>query len=236
MRNRTRIVLAALVLALAGSAATAQDSAMQFKLGWFYPSGDGEFWSETEDVFTFDSGDLRNWTWGFSYVYGPSNHLEVGFNLDLYRGRTYSAYRDVVDQSGYSIFHDSELRMAPLSVDLRLIPAGRYGGAGGRRAKRPVWYIGGGIGANLWQYEEFGDFVDFGDPDLPIGFDRFRDSGTTFQAHALTGIELPFGRAWSFVLEGKYTWASTDLRGDFAGLGEIDLGGFSISAGGAIRF
>ena len=123
-----------------------------------------------------------------------------------------------------------------MSVDLRLIPAGRYGGAGGRRAKRPVWYIGGGIGANLWEYEEFGDFVDFSDPDLPVVFDHFRDSGTTFQAHALTGFELPFGRAWSFVVEGKYTWASTDLRGDFAGLGEIDLGGFSISAGGSIRF
>lgn len=236
MRVRTRLVLAAFLIALSGGAASAQESAMQFKLGWFQPSGGGEFWTDTENVFTFNADDLRDWTWGFSYVYGPSNHLEVGFNLDLYRGYTVSAYRDVVDQSGYSILHDSELRMAPLSVDLRFIPGGRYGGAGGRRAKRPVWYIGGGIGANLWQYEEVGDFVDFGDPELPIGFDRFRDSGTAFQAHALTGLELPFGRAWSMMFEGKYTWASAELRGDFSGLGEIELGGFSVSVGGSVRF
>ena len=60
--------------------------------------------------------------------------------------------------------------------------------------------------------------------------------GLDTAAHALAGVELPFGRTWSLVLEGKYSWSDTTLEQDFAGLGTLDLGGLTLTAAGSWRF
>ena len=234
---RTIAGIVVLTACMAGSAA-AQESSMQFKLGGFFPSGGDDFWADTESTFTLDTDDFQDAILGFTYVHGISNFVEVGFNVDVYDATVVSAYREYEDIDGFGIFHDSTLQMVPLSVDVRLLPGGRYAvrGPRGRQVQRPVPYIGAGIGVNFFEYEEFGDFVDFGDPALPVGFDRFRDQGAAFQTHALAGIELPLGESWSLMFEGKYTWVDEELGDDFAGLGTLDLGGFSISAGASIRF
>lgn len=234
---RTLAGIAVLTACMTGTA-TAQESSMQFKLGGFFPSGGDDFWAETEDTFTLDTDDFQDAILGFTYVHGVTNNVEIGFNVDIYDATVVSAYRGVVDEDGFSILHDSTLQMVPMSVDVRLLPGGRYAvrGPRGRLVQRPVFYLGGGIGVNFFEYEEIGDFVDFGDPALPVGFDRFRDQGAAFQTHVLAGVELPLGERWSLMFEGKHTWVDEELGDDFAGLGTIDLGGFSISAGASIRF
>jgi len=100
--------------------------------------------------------------------------------------------------------------------------------------RRPAFYLGGGIGVNFFDYEEVGDFVDFSLDE--VVFDHFHDSGSAFSAHALAGIEVPVSPAMGLLIEGKYTWADEDLGSDFAGLGNLDLGGTSISVGLSYSF
>jgi len=236
MRRTITIALTLALGMLAAGTASAQDNAVHFKLGGFFPSGGGSFWSGTEETFTIEAEDLADPIVGFTYVHGFGNYLETGFNIDFFDATAVSGYRDFVDADGFAILHDTSLQMVPMSVDLRWLPAGRYGLRGDRRVKRPVFYLGAGIGVNFFEYEEIGDFIDFGDPDLPVVFDRFTDRGASFQTHALTGVVLPFGDRWSLMFEGKYTWSEENLGSDFAGLGKLDMGGLSISAGAALRF
>ena len=94
---------------------------------------------------------------------------------------------------------------------------------------------------NLWEYEEVGDFV-FTTEESPgvfvdqILFDRFKDSGTAFQTHALAGFELPMGDSFSLQFEGRYTWADDDVDDTYLGPGELDLSGAAFFAGGSFRF
>jgi hypothetical protein len=96
--------------------------------------------------------------------------------------------------------------------------------------------VGAGAGINLWEYEEVGDFIDFSDLELPIFYGRFKDSGATLELHVMGGIELPLSPNFNLLLEGRYSWSEDTLGNDFAGFGDIDLGGASISVGGAFRF
>jgi hypothetical protein len=233
------------VLVLASSLAAQAQSAVgpspefQFRLGGFFPTGDSDFWAENEDVFTLDSSDFDDFIWGLTLVAPVSNNVGVGFNVDFYDARVRSSYRDWVDQNGLRINHDTRLDIVPMIVDLRFYPGGRdavRGAQGQYRALKPAFYLGGGVGANYWEYEEKGDFLDFTFDPPEIFFARFRDDGFAFAAQALAGIELPLGPKWNGLFEARYTWSDAELRGDFAGLGTLDLGGFAVYAGFGVRF
>jgi hypothetical protein len=211
------------------------DVALQFRLGGFFPDGDSEFWDDAEATFTQDVGDFDDTIFGITVVRSFNNTLELGLNIDFYEGESTSAVAGFVDQDGFSILHDARLEMVPVMADLRVIPGGRFRQRpGGRQVLKPVFYLGGGIGVNYWEYEEVGDFVDF--TDNSIFFDHFRDDGLAFAAHALAGFELPLGPTWSLMFEGRYMWSDDEPGGDFEGLGDLDLSGPSATVGMAIRF
>ena len=121
-------------------------------------------------------------------------------------------------------------------MDVRLLPTGRFRNRGGRRVQKPVLYVGAGVGVNFWEYEEVGDLLDFAFDPPEIFFGRFIDRGTAFETHVLAGVELPLGSAASLIFEGRHTWSDDKLNDDFAGLGQIDLGGTSVFVGGSFRF
>lgn len=236
----------ALILALL-PAAFAQPGppgrSFQIRAGGFFPSGGGDLWDDNAEVFYQDISDFNDFVIGMSFVAPLSNHLEVGFNVDFYDAKTSSAYRDFVDQSLFPIYHDTTLDEVPFIVDARWYPAGRYRiRSGGRRVLRPAFFLGAGIGANFWEYEEVGEFIDCSqgcgplDPPPPILPGRFKDSGTAFQAQLSTGLELPVSPGFHVVLEGRYAWSDDQLGGDFAGFGNIELGGASMLLGASWRF
>lgn len=238
------IAVTAVLLAASWTGALAQghgrgygDNAFQFKLGQFFPDGGGELWPDNEDVFTLDISDFNDMIWGFSFVTGMSNELEIGLNVDFYDETVFSSYRDYVDEDGFPIYHDTRMSVMPVTVDLRFLPAGRYRmRPGGRQILRPTFYIGGGGGLNFWEYEEVGDFIDFQVEPAEVFYGRFKDSGTTWEAHALAGFELPLSPGFNFLVEGRYSWCEDTLGGSLAGLGDIDLGGASVSMGASFRF
>lgn len=213
--------------------------AVRFKLGGFFPMGHSEFWDITEDVFTLDVSDLNDWVIGAGYVAPVSNNLEIGFNVDYYESAAGSAQRGFVDSFGFPVLHDTRLQLLPLTIDLRFLPTGRFAKRGSRgqySVRKPVPYFGGGVGANFWEYEEVGDFVDTSSNE--IFFDRLQDSGTAFEVHALAGIEFPVSRSWDLFGEARYSWSEATPGGPFdsLGQGDLDLSGWALYFGGSLHF
>ena len=214
-------------------------SGFQIRLGNFSLEGDSDFWDATEDVFTLEASDFDDFILGLTYVHSISNQMELGVNWDFFEETELSAYRDFVDSAGFAILHDTELSMAPLTVDVRFIPGGRYRiRPGGRHIPKPLFYIGVGGGLNFWEYQEFGDFLDLTLDPPEIFLDHFSDDGVAFEAHALAGVEIPVGRGSNILFEGRYSKSEDDLGGDFSELLEtdLDLSGTSIYAGFSYRF
>ena len=123
--------------------------------------------------------------------------------------------------------------MPPLGLSVRFVPTSK-------KAKI-VPYVGGGVDAIFWQYEEYGDFIDFADPELPIYADAFVADGTAFGVHALGGLRVYINRDIAIVGEGRYQWATDEMGDDFSpnagGLvNTIDLSGATATIGVHIRF
>jgi hypothetical protein len=216
------------------------ESGFQIRFGAFMPSGDSDFWEDTEDFFTLDVSDFDGFMLGLTYVRPVSNEVEIGFNADFYEETVRSDYRDWVDEDGFAIFHDTQLSLVPITADVRFIPGGRYRiRPGGRHIVKPFFfYLGAGVGLTFWEYKEYGDFLDFTfDPPAVFG-DGFVDDGVAFEAHVLAGVELPVSRMTNLLFETRYSASEDDLGGDFSGLPgtDLDLGGSSIYVGLSFRF
>jgi len=213
-------------------------NAFQLRFGGFFPSGGGPLWTDVQDRFTLDAGDMDGEVFGVSYVSSLSNTWEVGVNADFYQETVLSAEEDFVDEDGFAIYHDTELDETPVSVDVRFLPGGRYRERpGGVRVLKPVVYLGASAGINFWEYDEIGDFVDDSDPNDPFVFsDHYSEEGEAFQYGVLAGVELPVQPSFHILFEGRYTWADDSLDGDLAFLDSIELGGASAFFGMSFRF
>ena len=233
------IAAATLLTATPATAAPpGRDGAFNFRLGVFFPAGSDDFWAANEAAFTLDHSDFNGPIGGVGYTASINNYFELDVNADFYASASRSADKFYVDQDGFSIFHDSRLAVFPVSVGFRVLPAGRYarrGAEGKHYVRRPVPYIGAGIGMSYWQYEEEGDFVA---SDLSIVYDRLVDSGLAFGEYVTVGIEFPVAPQWNITLEVRQTWADANPGGAFAGVntGALDLGGTSVFVGGSLRF
>jgi hypothetical protein len=214
-------------------------SAFQFRLGYFMPHGDSNFWSETEQVFTLDADDFDDFSFGFSYVWQVRNGVELGVNFDLFEDTVLSEVRGFVDEDGFPILHDTELAVFPLTFDVRFVPGGRHRmRPGGYHAPKTVFYFGAGAGFTFWEYHEYGDFVDFSSPPFAVIYGDFYDEGEAFEVHGLAGAEIPLSRMTNLLFEGRYSLSEDDLGGGFGDLQnrELDLGGLGLYAGFAFRF
>lgn len=244
-------IAAAPLLTLAPSMAAppGQYGAFNMRFGGFFPSGSSDFWHYNEANFTLDHSDFNGPSGGVGYTASINNYVEFDVNADFYYGSTRSADRFITDTNGVSILHDSRLSIFPFTVSFRVLPAGRYGrrGAEGKHyVRRPVPYLGVGVGMDYWQYEEEGDFA-FPDASSPTGlsvfYDRLQDTGLEFEKHAMAGIEFPVSPEWNLTFEVRQSWAEASVNSGFPSLAlalqtpqKLDLGGTSVFFGGSLRF
>jgi hypothetical protein len=228
-----RIVILTVALLAGSVAAEAQGNwrpgdfgSVRVRLGLFEPAGDSQYWDDKFMDFTGSTSDFQDVALGFDYLWRTSRNAGVLFGTSFYGGSTTQAYRDYVDQSGRDIRHVTALDLWDLTAAL----VWRLGDRG------IVPYLGIGGGFVYWQLEESGDFIDFGDPDLPILVARYTSSGWAFEGLGLVGLDVPLGYRWSFFAEGRYRVAEDELGGDLSGLGTLDLTGLEVAAGFSWNF
>ncbi|NIM64266.1 MAG: hypothetical protein GTO30_22210 [Acidobacteria bacterium] len=218
--------------ALAGHRTRPLDRSFQVRLGGFFLEGDGDFWADNESVFTLDASDYDDFILGLTYSHGFNRFLELDINADFTDETVVSEYRNFVDGSGFPILHDSTLQTSPITAGVRFLPFGRAQ----LGSRKPVLFVGAGAGVNFWTYEEFGDFIDFSDPANPIVVGDFRERGEAFVSYAVGGIELPLSPAFNLGFEARYFSSDDRLKGDFAGLGTLDMSGWAASISAGWRF
>jgi hypothetical protein len=214
------------------------DGAFNFRFGGFFPTGNSTFWKTNEAAFTLDHSDFIGLIGGVGYNAAITNYFEFDANADFYTSLVRSADRYYTDLNGFPIYHDSRLTSFPFSVGFRVLPAGRFarrGAEGEHYVRRPVPYLGGGVGAVYWQYIEQGDFVA---SDLSVVYDRLTATGLAFEYYAMLGIEFPVAPAWNITFEVRQSWADATPGGAFTFVnpGSLDLGGTSVFLGGSLRF
>ncbi len=181
-----------------------------------------------------------NWISELNGVYGGAEfnvvvapYVEVGVSLDGSSRSVDTSYRDYTRPDGTEIQQRVHLSTLPLGATVRFLPTSKH--------TRIVPYVGGGVDAIFYHYEETGDFIDFTDPALSIVPDTFKDDGAAFGFHAVGGLRVYLNRDFAIAAEGRYQWAGKDMGHDFspnaAGLvNRIDLSGWTATVGLHVRF
>lgn len=241
MRRATlSLTLMAGLVAAAGSASA---GGLDVRIGGFFPRGSDTLFSDLNSLYTPDENpdhgvrarDFRGVFGGIEYNTVILPYLELGVGLDGYGRTVDSSYRDYTnqDQGGAEIRQTLKLKIVPLGATLRFVPTSK---------SAPVApYVGAGVDAIFYTYEEYGDFIDFWDPNLTIFNDDFKDNGAALGFHVVGGVRVYLNRDFAIVGEGRYQWAKKDMGHDFApnepGLvNRIDLGGASFTVGLHVRF
>jgi hypothetical protein len=232
---------------LAALPATAGASSLELRIGGFFPRTDSNLFRDDAQLYMIpgqpcpplpDSPCLTRSDWqgvygGAEFSLNPSDHVELGFHLDGYGRRLDTSYRDYTRPSGGEILQSLKLTLVPLGATLRLFPIDRDA------TVSP--YVGVGPDLVFYKYEEFGDFIDFADPELTIRADDFVSDGVRPGFHVTGGLRVRVGHDFSILGEGRYQWAKGTLGDDFSAQPgqdalRLDMSGFSAVVGLSIRF
>jgi len=231
MQRATSLVILSAALVLGASSAGASN--LELRLGGFFPRAQSTLFDDVSELFTVDKSDWRGVTGGAEFNVVVFPNVEVGLSVDGYARSLESHYRDFVRESGAEIHQSLTWNVVPVGLSVRLIPTA------GRQRLAP--YVAVGADLFFWRYEEHGDFVDFGDPDLEIFADTFVAEGVEPGFHVAAGLRVPLSYDFSVSVELRYQQAKARMGDDFApnepGLvNELDLTGTSLTAGFNIRF
>jgi opacity protein-like surface antigen len=238
---RRAILILTLPALLVAGESRASAGGLDVRIGAFFPRGNESLFQDLNSLYTPNANaavgvkakDFNGVFGGVEYSVVVAPNIEVGFHLDGYGRQVETSYRDYTRPSGDEIRQTLKLDMVPVGVTVRLVPTGKR--------SRIAPYVGGGVDAIFYRYEEHGDFIDFFDPSNPIIADRFKDSSTMFGVHAVAGVRVYINRDFAIVAEGRYQWAQKDMGQDFApnesGLpNRLDLTGAAAVVGLHVRF
>jgi hypothetical protein len=226
---RRAILSVTLLAGLTAAASPARAGGLDIRLGAFFPSAKSNFFQSDEDLYFVTKGDWIGFTGGAEYNMVIAKNVELGFHVDGYGRSVDTSYRDYVNEDGSEIRQTLHFEVVPFGVSLRLVPTNR------RTQIAP--YLAVGPDLFYWKYEEYGDFVDFYDPDLTVYSNAFRSDGVAFGGHVAGGFRVYFNRDFALVVEGRYQFAKANMGGDFdLENNRIDLSGPSALVGLHVRF
>ena len=236
--RRATLSLTLLVLIVAAASRAGADG-FDARIGAFFPRGNETLFQDDRDLYFVEKSDFNGVYGGVEYNRQLMDNVEVGIHLDGYGRTVDTSYRDYVRPDGSEIRQSLHFSQVPLGVTIRFLPTSKKAAI--------VPYVGGGVDAVFWNYEEYGDFIDFMSPDCdtdlgcPILADHFKSNGTAFGFHALGGLRVYINRDFAIVAEGRYQWAEDDMGEDFAPnepglINRIDLTGATFTVGVHIRF
>ena len=229
MRRAIAVVALGMLAVLPGTASAGN---LDLRLGAFLPRTDSNLFVDDAALYVKDGNPLQKKDWrgfagGIGYNAKLAPNIELGVHLDGYGRTLHTSYRDFVTDSGREIQQSLKLEIVPLGVSLRIIPTSRHA--------RFTPFVAGGADLFFYNYEEFGDFVDFDDPANPVISDAFKASGVAGGFHVGGGLGVAVTDDIRLVGEYRYLIAKDDMGDDFRG-NEIDLSGSMITFGVNVRF
>lgn len=198
---------------------------------WVFSRAGSDIFDFVEDRLTIDKGAFNGPAIAADISFSLTRQLDIAGGFQFNRVSLSSEYRDLVDNNFQPITQQTGLKEVDISASVKLALKPR-----GREVSRLVWvpravtpYVGAGGGVLWYEFEQYGDFVDF--VDSSVFADSFRSTGWTPSVHAFGGADIHVYKRLFVTLEGRYLWASAKLGPDFVDFDPIDLAGFRMSAG-----
>lgn len=230
---RRAILSLTLLPLLMASAGPASAGGLDVRLGAFFPRADSNLFYDDEELYLVQKSDWVGFAGGVEYNQVMAKNLELGIHVDGYGKTIDTSYREFVRPDDSEIYQTLRLNVVPFGLTVRLVPTSK------RTKVAP--YVGGGIDLFYWKYEEWGDFIDFWDPEMAIYNDAFYSSGVAFGFHATGGVRFYLNRDFAIVAEGRYQWAEAEMGDDFAPtepglINRLDLSGATAYLGVHVRF
>ena len=203
-----------------------------------FARGRSDWYDFVTDHLTLESGDFNAPGFGFDAGRAVTPRMEVQFSFDFNRARTASEYRDFVDNNRLPIEQVTTLRQMNFSGNIKfaLTDRGRDISRFAFVPRRVVPYVGGGAGVAHYKLEQVGDFIDAGDPNLPVFTDVFFAQAWTPSAQLFGGADVRVLKRLYVTIDGRYLWAAADLGRDWIDFDPIDLAGFRLSGGVNVIF
>jgi hypothetical protein len=250
MKNRpiTAMLLAVVALTAAPGVVSAQGGpgflfqqpriSVAVRTGYQLPRAGSDIFDFPRDSLTLSTSDFASPYWGAEVAIRLTDRLDLALGGGWARSRSRSEYRDWVDQDGNPIEQSTRFQTISGTLGAKL-----YLGDRGRSIGRFAWvpervtpYVGAGFGAVSYEFKQWGDWVDVGDPELPIVFDRLSTTGSGAAGYLSFGADVALGKLFLFNGEARYTLASGQVGGSYRAFDRIDLAGAQLLAGLAIRF
>ena len=207
------------------------------RCGWLIPRAESDLYDFVSDQLTIEPSDFQSGTFNteLGVALRPSVSIEGG--LDVSRRSFASEYRHFISSDGTPIAQRTKLDQTGLFVGVRFTPTA-YGRRISRFAfihDRVVPYLGGGLSASDYAFQQAGQFVDF--ITLAVFSDSFRTDGWAFGPYVRAGSDLQVWRRLYVNLDARYTWQhAPTLSSDFTGFDGIDLSGFRGTTGISVVF
>ena len=205
----------------------ARASGFEVRFGGFLPKLDSILFADSIQLYTVQKDDFNGFFWGGEFTHNIHPNVEVALALEGYAKEIPTMYRDYTRDNGREILQTLRFQTIPLSAIVRAVPSGRY--------RKITPYIGGGFTANFWEYEEWGDFIDFDSRDYDVYFDSFKSEGTAWGPMVNAGIRYRVTTDFQIVADYRHFWGKEIMDGDFRG-NEIDVSGHAITAGFRLIF
>ena len=255
-RRRGRLLAAALLAALTGASGPAVAAAQSGGDGFLFKSprltlswrggihlpraasGDGvqSVWDLTREELTVENSDLTGTSVVGEIALRASDRIDVTLALGHSSTETRSEFRDWVGADDLPIEQTTAFSTTPLTVGIKgyLVPRGRSVGTLAWIPNRVLPYLGIAGGVVGYEFHQYGEFVDYETYD--IFRDDYLSSGRAATLHFTGGVDIGINRHFLLTTEAKYSLASAPLDTDFVGFPDLDMAGFQVTAGFALRF
>ena len=227
MTNRRLLAAFALAAGLAASPSSVGATGLEVRLGGFVPRAKSILFDDSVTLYSVEKKDFAGAFGGIEFTQNLHRNIELALAVEGYGTEKPTFYRDFTRPSGREIEQTLRLVIVPASAIVRLVPGGRY--------RKVTPYAGVGVAAMFWQYEEFGDFIDFGDRGRPVIFDSFKSNGVKPGLVLNAGIRYRLNEDFELTADVRNFAARQRMKGDFAP-NEIDLSGTAATLGFRITF
>lgn len=245
--RRTLLSLASLGVMLAPAVVSAQSNGDGFlfrtpkvqvgvRFGYAGAAAQSQIFDDSQTFFTLDRSDFSGGLFGAEVAFRVSERMDVALAFSNSSSSILSEYRDWVGEDDLPIEQETTFTRRPFTATMKYYLADR-----GRSISRFAWvpnqfapYLGAGVGLMHYEFVQRGEFVDY--VDFAIFDETFSSEGTSMMAHLLGGVETSLSPRLVLNVEGRYEWASSDMGELWDDYDPIDLSGFQVSVGLAVRF
>ena len=214
------LVIISLIFVLNG--ALLQAHSLNLKIGLFKPALNSDLWEINIENLAFDKRDMMDMYFGAEYEFFLNKVVSLAFEGGFYQKTVYSLYKDWEYEDGTPIYQNLSLSIYSFELNFKLYPLGN------RKGFFP--FLGAGAGIYAWQYEQWGDFINF--EDMSVTQDVYADTDTIdLGFNAKAGIGYRFNRIVGIIFEAKYQYIRGQLSSFFEGFEKLDIGGLTFNLG-----